>query len=400
MKARTRVAVIGAGIGGLTTALSLRAFDIDVVILEQASRLDPVGAGIQLSPNANQVLARLGVLDPIVDSAFEPRTLEVLTGRSGRKLLSAPVGAWARARYARPYLNVHRGDLHAVLLNAVREAMPNGLRLDSRVTSVEQGDDGVTLRLHRGGTVDADLVVGADGVHSAVRPHVVPTDQPARFTGHVAYRMLVPRSALPAGRVPPPAVTLWMAPHGHIVSYWVRRGELYNVVAIVEDSTWREDGWNIKADLAAVRVAFSDWSPRLHALFDAAGDIHKWALLDHRVPPRWSRERVALLGDSCHAMLPYLAQGGAMAIEDAWVLASVLAQIADPVAALARYSQIRVDRATRVHAGAIRNANAFHRSGLQAVLRDTGLRALSTHPERFLDRMDWIYGHDVTAITA
>jgi salicylate hydroxylase len=233
-----------------------------------------------------------------------------------------------------------------------------------------------------------------------VRADVVATDRPARFTGHVAYRMLIPRSALPAGQVPAPAVTLWMAPHGHIVSYWVRRGELYNVVAIVEDDAWREDGWNIKADLAAVRAAFSDWPPRLHALFDAAGDIHKWALLDHRVPPRWSRARVALLGDSCHAMLPYLAQGGAMAIEDAWVLASVLAQNADPVAALARYSQMRVDRATRVHAGAIRNAATFHRSGLLALPRDTALRALSARPERFLDRMDWIYGHDVTAITA
>jgi salicylate hydroxylase len=261
MKAISRVAVIGAGIGRLTTALALRARDIDVVILEQASRLDPVGAGIQLSPNANQVLARLGVLDPIVDAAFEPRTLEVLTGRSGRNLLSAPVGAWARARYARPYLNVHRGDLHTVLLDAVREAMPTRLRLDCRVTSVEQGDDGVTLRLHQGGTVDADLVVGADGVHSAVRPHVVPTERPARFTGHVAYRMLIRRSALPTGQVPAPALTWWMARAGTSCPIGCAAVSSNNVVAIVEDSAWREDGSNIKADLAAVRVAFSDWAP-------------------------------------------------------------------------------------------------------------------------------------------
>ena len=214
----TRVAVIGAGIGGLAAALALRSRDIDAVVLEQAGRLDPVGAGIQLSPNANQVLARLGVLDAVVNAAFEPRTMDVLAGRRGRTMLSAPVRAWAHDRYERPYLSVHRGDLHAALLDAVREVLPGGLQLDSRVTSVTQGDDGVRVRLHDSRIVDADVVIGADGVHSAVRSHVVPTDQPARFTGHVAYRMLVPRSALPAAQMPAPAVTLWMAPRGHIVS--------------------------------------------------------------------------------------------------------------------------------------------------------------------------------------
>jgi salicylate hydroxylase len=394
----TRVAMVGAGIGGLAAALALRNCDVEVVVLEQADRLQPVGAGIQLTPNANQVLARLGVLDAIVDAAFEPRSLDIVDGRRGRTLLSTPLAARARVRYGQPYLNVHRGDLQTVLLDAVKATTSATLELDCRVNSVVQSDDAVDVRLSDGRTVSADIVIGADGVHSIVRQHVVTQHQPARFTGHVAYRMLIPRSALPADSPPAPSVTLWLGPHGHIVSYWVRSGQLYNIVAIIEDSQWKDEGWNIAAELSAVRAAFDDWDPRLQALFGAAGDIHKWALLDHPVPPVWSRGRIALLGDACHAMLPYLAQGGAMAIEDAWVLGDVLADAADPVAALSRYSQLRVERATRVHGRAARNANIFHRSGrVSRFVRDATLRGLAVKPDGYLEQLDWLYGRNVTA---
>jgi salicylate hydroxylase len=393
----TRVVIIGAGIGGLAAALALRKSGLDVVVLEQADRLQAVGAGIQLSPNANHVLARLGVLDAIIDVAFEPRSLDIVDGQRGRTLLSAPLGQRARTRYGQPYLNVHRGDLQTVLLDVVNATIPTAVELDCHVTSVVQGDDGVTVGLHDGRTVRADMVIGADGVHSVVRQHVVTETRPARFTGHVAYRMLIPRSAIPADGVPAPSVTLRVGPHGHIVSYWVRGGALYNVVAIIEDSQWRGESWRTPADLGAVRAAFQEWDPRLRALFGAAGDIHKWALLDHPVPAVWSRGRVALLGDACHAMLPYLAQGGAMAIEDAWALGEVLADATDPVAALSRYSQLRVARATRVHAHAARNARTFHRSRRASrFARDAVLRALARKPERFLHRMDWLYGLDIT----
>jgi salicylate hydroxylase len=394
----TRVAIIGAGIGGLAAALALRKSGLDVVVLEQADRLQAVGAGIQLTPNANHVLARLGVLDAITDVAFAPRSLDIVDGQRGRTLLSAPLGQWARTRYGQPYLNVHRGDLQTVLLDAVNAAIPSAVELDCHVTSVVQGDDGVAVRLRDGRTVSADIVIGADGVHSVVRQHVVTETRPARFTGHVAYRMLIPRSAIPAEVTPAPSVTLRVGPHGHIVSYWVRGGALYNVIAIIEDGQWRGEGWRTPADLGAVRAAFQDWDPRLRALFGGAGDIYKWALLDHPVPSMWSRGRVALLGDACHAMLPYLAQGGAMAIEDAWALGEVLADAADPVASLSRYSQLRVTRATRVHAHAARNAHTFHRSGRASrVVRDSALRALAGKPERFLHRMDWLYGLDITS---
>jgi salicylate hydroxylase len=391
----TAVAVVGAGIGGLTTALSLHHKGIEVTVFEQAPRLDPVGAGIQLSANATRVLAKLDVLSDVIAAAFEPETLDIIDGRSGRILLSAQLDGWARNRYGAPYLNVHRGDLQAVLLEAIKSRIPDALRLGKRVARVDQRNDAVTLEFEDGDCVRAGVAIGADGVHSVLREHVTAVE-PARFTGHVAYRMLVPRSEMSDGHVPPPSVCARLGPRGHVVSYWVRGGSVYNIVAAAENDRWRDEGWRIPADISEVRAAFRGWDPGLHALFDGARDVHKWALLDHSVPRTWSRGRVALLGDSCHAMLPYLAQGGAMAVEDAWVLAEALAAQADAPQALRLYSQSRVDRATRVHAGAARNARTFHLTGLPRMLRDAALRLMATRPQTFVKRMDWLYGFDAT----
>jgi salicylate hydroxylase len=392
----TAVAVVGAGIGGLATALALHDNGIEVAVFEQAPQLEPVGAGIQLSANATRVLAKLDVLADVVATAFEPKTLDIIDGRSGRILLSAQLDGWARNRYGAPYLNIHRGDLQAVLLNAVKSRIPDGLRLGKRVLRVDQNNDAVTLEFETGDCATADVAIAADGVHSVLREHVTAVER-ARFTGHVAYRMLVTRSEMSDGHVPPPSVCARLGPRGHVVSYWVRSGAAYNIVAAAENDHWREEGWRIPADIDEVRAAFRDWDPSLHALFDGARDVHKWALLDHSVPGTWSRGRVALLGDSCHAMLPYLAQGGAMAIEDAWVLAAALAEEADASRALTLYSQRRVGRATRVHAGAARNARTFHLAGPHRMLRDTALRLMARRPQTFVKRMDWLYGFDATA---
>jgi salicylate hydroxylase len=209
--------------------------------------------------------------------------------------------------------------------------------------------------------------------------------------------MLVPRSAFQTNNQPAPAVTLWMGPHGHVVSYWVRGGELYNVVAIVEQD-WRDDGWRTPGDIEDVLAAYVGWSPTLRAILAKGADVYKWALLDRDIPPAWSTGRVALLGDACHAMLPYLAQGAAMAIEDAWVLADELSTDAEVPHALNRYQAARDRRARRVQTTAARNGRFYHANSRgPRYVRDTTLRVLgSIGGSVFLARFDWLYNLDVT----
>jgi salicylate hydroxylase len=392
----TEVAIVGAGIGGLTAALALHSRGIDVAVYEQSRQLEALGAGIQLSCNANHVLRELGVLDAAVAVAFEPETLNVVDGHSGRTLLSARLSTWARERYGAPYLNVHRGDLQQVLLDAVRQRIPGGLELGKRVIGVSQDERSVSVTFAEGQKVSADIAVGADGVHSVLR-QTVTSVQPARFAGHVAYRMMIPRSEIPKGSIPPPAVTMRLGRRGHVVGYWVKGGDVYNVVAVAEDERWREENWRTPAEIDEVSVAFRDWDRQLRTLIDNARDVYKWALLDHSVPEHWTRGRVALLGDSCHAMLPYLAQGGAMAIEDAWVLAASLAASTESTQGLRRYCQQRVARVHRVHSGATRNAQLFHVSGRRRAVRNASLWLLGRRPQDFIAGMDWLYGHNVTA---
>lgn len=396
----TLAVIVGAGIGGLTTALALRARGFDVVVLEQASRIEARGAGIQLSPNANRVLDRLGVLSAVAAASVEPESLEIVEGRGGRRLLSVPLAPGMQTRYGQPYLNTHRGDLQEALLNAVRAAMPDAVHTASRVTRVQDCPEGVVIDVADGSRITADLVIGADGVHSQVRDHVLSSRQSARFTGHVAYFMLVPRSAIPDSLIPPPRVRLWLGPHGHVVSYWVRSGELYNIVAIVEDSDWRADAWTTTAEVSQAVEAYRGWHPSLRGLIATGIDVQKLALLDRAVPDQWSRGRVALLGDACHAMRPYAAQGSAMAIEDAWVQAECLAADDDIVRALTAYSKARVERLRRLHSTVARNAKTFHFSSwLTRFGRDTALRALAGKPSRWVDQMDWLFGFDVTRST-
>ena len=268
-----------------------------------------------------------------------------------------------------------------------------------RASTVSGQQENTTFAsLVNGRTISGDVLIGADGVHSRVRPTVVGDQVPARFTGHVAYRMLVPRAAISAASMPRPSVSMWLGAHGHIVSYWVRGGELYNIVAVTENSEWRAEGWRIPGDVDALRRSFRGWAPQLHALFGAATDIHQWALLDHPVPRCWVRDRIALLGDACHAMLPYLAQGAAMAMEDAWSIGQALAQDPDPTTALRRYSVSRVQRATRAHEQSRKNGEVYHRSSRAGrALRDLALSAMGRRGgDRFLRRLEWLYGFDPT----
>ena len=386
----TRVLIAGGGIGGLTCALTLERHGLEPVVLERAPRLEALGAGIQISPNAGAVLAELELLEPLAAHAFEPAALQIEDGRRGASLARVPLKPAARQRYGHPYLTVHRGDLHEILAGAVANRAPSSVHLDADVVEVGQDAGGVHARLADGRESHGDVLIAADGVHSTVRNALFGSDQ-ARFTGHVAYRMLVPRDAFGAD-APPPTIKLRLGPHGHVVSYWVRGGELYNVVAIIE-SDWSDEGWRIPADVDEVRLAFRAWNPVLQRIFDAAVDVHKWALLDRPVPDRWAFGRIALLGDACHAMLPYLAQGAAMAIEDAAVLGDALARETDVSRALGSYEAARKPRVTRVHTEVARNARRFHVDGLIArTRRNRALRvAARAGGDAPLKQFDWLY---------
>jgi salicylate hydroxylase len=386
----TRVLISGGGIGGLTSALSLERHGLEPVVLERAPRLEALGAGIQISPNACVVLDDLDLLDPLAARAFEPAALEIEDGRRGATLVRIPLKPAARERYGQPYLNVHRGDLHEILAGAVASRAPSSVHLDADVVGVGQDVGGVRARLADGREFHGDALIAADGVHSTIRNAVLGSDS-ARFTGHVAYRMVVPRDAF-GGDAPPPTITLRLGPHGHVVSYWVRGGELYNIVAIIE-SDWSDEGWRIPADVDELRLAFRAWNPALQRIFDTAIDVHKWALLDRPVPDTWAIGRIALLGDACHAMLPYLAQGAAMAIEDAAVLGEALARETDISRALHSYEAARKPRVSRVHNEATRNARRFHVDGLIArTVRNRALRvAARAGGDSALEQFDWLY---------
>ena len=367
-----RALVVGGGIGGLTAALALAAEGFAVTVLEQSAAFGDVGAGIQLSPNATRVLHHLGLETPLRGIAFVPEGTEMRGWRRGQVIATAPLGAAVRDRYGHPYFHVHRADLVDVLAQAASRHPAIRLLTGTRVESVAL--DEALATVHAGGQAhEAELLVGADGIHSVVRAQLFGAQAP-RFTGNVAWRGLIPAERLPAGLVRPMA-TAWWGPQRHFVHYYVRRGELVNCVCVVEKEGWELESWTERGDLAELRRDFAGWHRDVQALIDAMDPqaCFKWALFDREPMPRWSHGVATLLGDACHPTLPFMAQGAAMAIEDAAVLARFAAQgVAEGALprALLDYETVRRPRASGIQAGSRRNATVFHLSGIKAWLRD------------------------------
>ncbi len=363
-----QIAIIGAGIGGLTAALALAHAGHKVEIFERAASLHEAGAGVQLSPNASRVLHHLGLEEALRPHVFVPQATEFRHYKSGAMLATAPLGAAVEAAYGAPYYHIHRGDLQRVLLDAV-DATNAVMHSGCAVTGVASDDDGVTLRAddtaHR-----ADTVIGADGIHSATREALWGADAP-RFTGNVAWRFLVPTESLPENMIAPTA-TAWWGPGKHVVHYYVRGGGLVNCVCLVEQNDWTHEGWTQRGDKQELQQHFTDWHDIIGTLLDKADpeNFYKWALYDRAPMPQWGNGRVSLLGDAAHPMLPYVAQGAAQAIEDAAVLTRCLNEGADSAAALAAYEQLRRPRTARIQAASRRNARVFHLSGVAAWMRN------------------------------
>lgn len=389
----TRHAVIvGAGIAGMTTSLCLARIGWRATVLEQAPVISEVGAGLQLSPNGMKVLRTLGLTAAIETTAFAPEAIEMRMGRSGRRVFRVPLGQAAVERWGAPYLQMHRADLLAVLLDAATAHDQIELRNGARAASVKAG----CVRLDDGAEVAGDLVIGADGIHSIVRQHLLGEDQP-RFTGNVAWRMTVPMERL-GDLAPPPTACIWAGPGRHAVTYRLRGGTLANFVGVVEQDGWQEESWTEQGSRDAALADFAGWDPVLLKLIEAADTHFRWALHVRDPLPRWSDGPVLVLGDAAHPMLPTLAQGAVMGIEDAWVLTDLLDQGESPETVGQALHATRIARVSRVQATAARNVSRFHyRSPITQLAHYAPLWTAGAVMPGFVNGLqDWLYGSDVT----
>ena len=388
------ILIAGAGIGGMTAALALAREGFDVSLFDRTERLEEAGAGIQLSPNATRLLIGLGLAPQLKAGVVEPAAIRLRSGPAGRELAVMPVDAGTPdGRYGSPYWVIHRSDLHRALAEAVAQAPNITLALGAALKDFSIDDTGVRATVcHRRADENAHhgaLLVGADGLWSRLRTLLTCGTAP-RFAGRGAFRAVVPAAqVLPRHREP--IIDVWLGPGGHVVHYPIRAGAAVNIVAVCSDR-WQSAAWTTFAEREAVLARFpaAKWAPMLRDLLAVPERWHKWALYDRPPLASWGRGPVTLLGDAAHPMLPFLAQGAAMAIEDAAVLVGELVRSPqDRLAALRAYEAVRRPRTARVQAAARRNDFHYHLRGPAALARDAALRTLGGR--RLFARYDWIY---------
>jgi salicylate hydroxylase/6-hydroxynicotinate 3-monooxygenase len=371
---RLSVAVVGAGIGGLAVAAALRRVGVDVQVYEQAARFARVGAGIQMTPNAMRVLRGLGLEERLRRVAFSPPIALNREWDTGEVTNQVPVAAQMEARNGAPYLLMHRAELHLALASAVP---PEIIHLGSKLVGIDQGTAGVTLAFADGTSTQADAAIGADGVHSVVRELLLGPESP-QFSGRVAYRTTFPAALLRA-KVPA-AKTKWWGIDRHIVVYYITSAldELYFTTSQPERADWlTRESWSEKGDVVVLREAFAGFHPEVQSILAACPEVHKWAILSREPLPRWGEGRIVLLGDACHPMTPYMAQGAATSLEDAAVLSRCLEGIdRDGVEqAFRRYEVVRRPRTSQIQ---------------QTSSTNTWMRR-ETNP-------DWVYGYDAWSV--
>jgi salicylate hydroxylase len=388
--------IAGAGIGGLTAALALAARGFRIILLEKAEKLEEVGAGLQLSPNATSVLVSLGLGERVSLRAVVPEAVSIMSARAGGELVRLPLGEAAATRAGAPYWVLHRADLQGALAAAAVDHPDIELRLGATFEDVAAHARGLTVVYRSGNSRESGLasaLIGADGVWSTVRQHLFPDVQP-RFSGLIAWRGTFEATQLPKGYASR-RVQLWMGPDAHLVAYPIAGGRQINVVAVVP-GTWNRPGWSTPGSPSEVMDAFpaTRWPGPARMMLAAVDGWRKWALFGVPEGRDWSKGQVALLGDAVHAMLPFAAQGAGMAIEDAAVLAQHLDRercesAADVASSLKQYGRARQARVRRVQRTARQQGRIYHLTGPLALARDLAIRALG--PQRLLARQDWIY---------
>jgi salicylate hydroxylase len=388
--------IIGGGIAGLTAALCLRHFGVTAEIAEQAAAFGEVGAGLQLGPNAVKVLAALGLEDALMAHAHIPDALALRSGYSKHVMLSLPLADEARARWGAPYVHIHRADLVSILAKAAEK---NGIacRFNMALDHIVDDNNGATLFWKSGARERVPFVVGADGVRSLVRRALFDDREP-EFTRQVAWRALVERAQL--GRhAPSNAATVWTGRGRHAVTYWLRGGAQVNFVGVIEQTQPASASWSEQAPREEALRDFRDFDPAVLKILRKTPKLHRWGIYQHAPLKQWSKGHAALIGDACHAMPPFLAQGAAMAIEDAWAFAATFTRsTSGRKKGLQAYQRCREARAQKVAQESRGNGERFHmRSGAERMGAFGALKAVNAiGKKQLMQQLDWLYGYDVT----
>lgn len=367
---KKRIGIIGAGIGGLTLAALLQKRGFKVSVFEQATRFSRVGAGIQQSANAIKVLRDIGLEEHLRSIAFCPQTWNNREWDTGAVKYELPLGSNFEEKYGAPYFLLHRGDLHSAILSKVNS---DSIHLQKKLQHYKLNNEIVQLTFEDGTTYEVDALIGADGIHSRVREQMLGADKP-RFTGRVAYRTTFPASLMNGYSIDD--CTKWWGIDRHIVIYYVtpKKDEIYFVTSVPEPE-WNNESWSAKGDLGELRNAFEGFHEQVQKVLIACPDVHKWSLYERDPLPSWCDQEVVLLGDSCHPMVPYMAQGAAMAIEDAAVLTRVLEKQHNIPEAFKQFESLRKERTSKVQ--------------------------LTSHKNQWMSKRtdsDWVYGYDAWGV--
>ena len=383
-----KILIAGAGLGGLAAASFLIQDGHQVEVYEQAPRLEEIGAGIQISANAMHALRHLGLEPAIRKVGVHPGAYVFRLHDTGEEIQRFALSAEHERLHGAPYTQMHRADFHAILADKLRSLDPDAIRLGKRVVGFTEDADGVTLQLADGTDARGDVLIGADGLKSAVRRKIA-GEVPANYTGDAAWRITVPVERLPQPFLEP-VMSVFMGPGGHAVCYYVRSGTIMNFVGLHETDDILEESWTVKLPWERLKADFKGWHPAIQAIIDAADkdQCYRWSLHNRLPIDNWSTARATLLGDSAHATLPYLAQGAVMAIEDGAVLMRALRQESDIAAALQLYQRNRIDRTARIVLQSSENRRRFH-LGSEAAIRAEFAKA-----NEGADRNKWLYSYN------
>jgi salicylate hydroxylase len=386
-----KVLIAGAGIGGLTAALAALRRGLDVEVYEQAPQLKEVGAGLQLSANGTRVFYELGVGEELKALSCEAAGKEIRLWNTGETWKLFDLGKVSVERYGYPYFTVYRPDLLSVLAAAVG---PERIHLGAKCIGFKQGTAEVQLKLDGGKTVAGDCLIGADGVHSQVRQSLFGPDRP-QFTGLVVWRGIVPMEKLPK-HMARLVGSNWVGPGAHVVHYPLRAGKVMNFVGALERSDWQVESWSARGTTEELAADFAGWHEDIQALIRNIPIPHKWALMTRPPMERWTVGRVTLLGDACHSMVPFLAQGAVMAIEDGFILARALSGYGDVPLALLNYENARRERTRKAVEGSAANIGRFHHPALADPAKARDYVAREWAGQNVAERYEWLFRYDVT----